>query len=97
MIGASTDGLAGVALIAAGTLLVVVGAAIGIGWRLCRLFTVHVPANRFGICSGMGTVDGSPGFTERLATQIDIVAGLQAPTGPLGPPLTFGQLWRATT
>jgi predicted acylesterase/phospholipase RssA len=95
VVGAIERGVAGWLLVVAGVLLAVVGWLVAVLVRLYRLFTVDVPGNNFGICSGLSTAVGSPGFTDWLATQIDVIAGRQAPDGPPGPPLTFGQLWEA--
>jgi hypothetical protein len=52
-------------------------------------FTIAVPANSFGICTGIS--EGStPGLTDWLADSLDHCAG-RARTGA---PLTFGHLWQ---
>ena len=75
-------------LAGAGFALVILGAVAVPLLRLWRLVTRALPANRFGICRGLGT-DAQPGFTDWLAERIDVCAGLP----PEQRPLTFGQLW----
>ena len=81
--------ICGVVLVVAGAILMLVGWIVAVSWRLYRLFTVEIPANRFGICSGLSTKEDEPGFTDWLSTKIDAIAGLSS----TGAPLTFGQLW----
>lgn len=95
VVAVAKRGLAGWFLLAAGVLVAAVGWSAAVVFRLYRLFTVEIPANHFGICSGLSTAVASPGFTDWMATQIDVIAGLQAADAPPGPPLTFGQLWEA--
>ncbi len=80
---------AGVVLIIAGLILVLVGWTVAVVWRVYRLFTIDIPANRFGICSGLSTKDGEPGLTDWLSAKIDAIAGLSSAAAPL----TFGHLW----
>jgi predicted acylesterase/phospholipase RssA len=89
IVGAAGGHGAGVVLIVAGVILMVVGWAVAVLWRLYRLFTIEIPANRFGICSGLSTKAGEPGFTDWLSAKIDAIAGLSESAAPL----TFGQLW----
>lgn len=53
--------------------------------------TRDVPANSFGICSGLTRPGSPPALTDWLHSKINTAAGLD----PDGPPLTFGQLWTA--
>lgn len=88
--GVTTGGWPGGMLIAAGAVLLGVGWLTAVVLSLVRQFTVHVPANLFGICRGLRNEGSSnPGFTEWLSTMIDDVAGLP----PEARPLRFGQLW----
>jgi hypothetical protein len=89
IVGAVGGQVAGVVLIVAGVILMLVGWAIAVSWRLYRLLTIDIPANRFGICSGLSTKEGEPGFTDWLSAKIDAIAGLTS----AGAPLTFGHLW----
>jgi predicted acylesterase/phospholipase RssA len=92
VIGAITGGLAGWLLVVAGLLLIPVGWAAFVAARLITKFTTDVPANLFGICRGLGTSPGEPGFTDWLSDKIDEIAGLPAEAAPL----RFGQLWTAS-
>jgi predicted acylesterase/phospholipase RssA len=89
IVGAVGGKAAGVVLIVAGVILMLVGWTVAVLWRVYRLFTIDIPANRFGICSGLSTKPGEPGFTDWLSAKIDAIAGLSAPDAPL----TFGHLW----
>ncbi|MGP0093308.1 MAG: hypothetical protein ACLPKB_25695 [Xanthobacteraceae bacterium] len=73
-----------------GVLLAVIGLLIGIGFGLVRALTKNLPANNFGICSGIRQPGfEGPGFTDWLADLIDKTAGRDATREP---PLTFGDL-----
>lgn len=82
---------------AAGALLLLAGLVLALlGWAgtdallLYRRATRDLPANLFGICTGLGESAEHPGLTDWLARRIDLLAGL--PEGSA--PLTFGQLHR---
>lgn len=89
-IGALRRGVAGVLLVPVGVVLAALGWLVGVGSRVYRLFTVDLPANRFGLCSGTGASDDHPGFTDWMAHKIDELAGVSGADAPL----TFGHLWR---
>jgi hypothetical protein len=77
-------------LFAFGVLLAVVGLLIGVIFGLKRAVTKHLPANNFGLCSGIRQPGYSgPGFTDWLADLIDETAGRDPARDP---PLTFGDL-----
>lgn len=59
-------------------------------WGILRSATRNIPANRFGLCSGMpGSKATRPALTPWLTDTIEILAGRE----PGGQPLTFGDLW----
>ncbi|CAN5496652.1 RpoH suppressor SuhR [soil metagenome] len=91
VIGLVSGGLSGWLLAAAGLLVAALGLAAAVAWRLWRNLTRDVPENLFGICRGLATGAGGPGFTDWLAERIDDLAGLKTGIRPL----TFGQLWGA--
>ena len=71
-------------------MLLAVGWLTAVALRLATQFTVHVPANLFGICRGLREENSQhPGVTEWLSAMIDEVAGLPYEARPL----RFGQLW----
>ncbi len=76
-------------------LLLLVGAVTAVGLAVLRLLAVEVPANRFGICSGLDGQRGAGGgrravpLTTWLTDYLDALAGKP----PGGDPLTFGELW----
>lgn len=70
-----------------GVLTAVAGCALGVGLGVRRTLTRAVPANLFGICTGLGTPD-EPGFTDWLSRLLDTLAGRRA-----GTPLLHGHLW----
>lgn len=73
-----------------GLVVALVGAAAGLVWAAFRTLTRAVPANAFGICSGLSTDPvNNPAFTDWLADWLDRLAGRD----PAGPPLVYGQLW----
>ena len=86
-------GLTVVALVCAVALLGV-GTAAAIGWAMWRRAFRAIPANGFGLCSGMPGVAprSRPALTPWLTELIDHYAGRD--TGPDAPPLTFGDLAR---
>jgi predicted acylesterase/phospholipase RssA len=64
-------------------------------WRSIRLIVTEIPANNFGICSGMA--EGSKkesglALTEWLSGYLDSVSGQDLMRGETGKPLTFGDL-----
>jgi len=77
--------------IALGFVLTLLGVVAGAAWGFARALTKELPANGFGLCSGM-TQPGykTPALTPWLADLIDTIAG--RPVGPNDPPLTFGDL-----
>lgn len=78
--------------VVAGLLLAAGLVALALG----RLVLAGLPANWFGICSGLTpkppTVAGKQALTDWLADRIDIVAGNLSAKGEPGAPLTVGQL-----
>lgn len=88
--GALGSGAARWAAVAGGILLLVAGAAAAaISAVLCRVGRA-VPANGFGLCSGMppGASSDARALTPWLHETLQSLAGI----GRDGPPLTFGQL-----
>jgi hypothetical protein len=81
-----------VAAAVAAALLVAAGAAGALLGRVVREAQTAIPANRFGLCTGMPGADGGrPALTPWLADLVDDLAfgeGRER-TGPL----TFGHLW----
>lgn len=74
-------------------LFLILGAAVGVGWRMLQIVRTSIPENFFGMCSGHDRYGGKgPPLTDWLAAQIDTYArsGLASP--PTGP-LTMGMLW----
>ena len=88
VVGVASGGLAGWVLAAVGLGLLAAGMAGRSRRRGLARRHAALPANFFGICRGVGTAE-QPGFTDWLATRIDLCAGL----APGSPPLTFGDLW----
>lgn len=72
----------------ASLVVLAVGLVIALALAVWRTLTRDVPANQFGICTGLGTGQG-PGFTDWLSTQIDDLAGRPPGQGPL----LYGHLW----
>lgn len=68
----------------------------GVGWsammalRTSRKLAVALPANQFGICTGLTESGPGPGLTNWLSDTIDDLAGFPAGHRPL----TFGDLWK---
>jgi predicted acylesterase/phospholipase RssA len=61
-------------------------------WRLGRSLVDEVPANCFGLCSGLReAVTGKPAVTDWLHEKVQTLAGLSTE----GVPLTFDMLWNA--
>ena len=79
---------AGVLIVLSGAVLLAIGWAAAMVWRVLDKLTVAVPENLFGICRGL-TEGTGPGLTDWLSARIDELAGLPEGSGPL----TFGQLW----
>lgn len=99
MIAAMLPGLAVIVLgavragpwaIVLGAVLLMLSVLVAAGIMLSRGLVRDIPANSFGICSGMAT-DERPALTEWLSHKIDTAAGLRRDASPL----TFGQLWSA--
>jgi predicted acylesterase/phospholipase RssA len=91
VVGVTGHGRARWAALAAGLLLVAVGSVVGIVLGVLRSLGTHVPANGFGLCSGMPGPWSSPAvpaLTPWLHTLIQETAGR---TGD-GNPITFGDL-----
>ena len=87
--GLFAPGWTRIPILVAGVPLLVIGWATAMAIRLTKVMTRDVPANSFGICTGIGAdPTTNPGFTDWLADKIDQAAGL--PRGKA--PLTFGQL-----
>lgn len=100
MIAAALPGLAGIVIgivwaggwaIALGAVLLVVLIMVAAAVAPIRGLTRDIPANGFGMCSGLAVGDRHPALTEWLSHKINTSAGLAANA----PPLTFGQLWTA--
>jgi hypothetical protein len=72
--------------VVAGTLVAAVGAVVGVLVGVYRDL-LRIPANFFGLCSGLGG-DAPPALTPWLADLLDDLAG----RSPDGAPLTFGDL-----
>jgi len=84
-----------VSLVASG-LVLVAGMVVGAGWRTYSRARSAIPANGYGLCSGMpGHRSTSDALTPWLSDVIDRAAGLRVPPPPgtNRKPLTFGQLW----
>ncbi|QIK73316.1 hypothetical protein G7070_14920 [Propioniciclava coleopterorum] len=81
-------GWAGVGVGALALVVLLVGVAVGAGVGVARTLTRDVPAQGFGICTGLGEPGGGPGFTEWLAHTINALAGR-----PDEAPLLYGHLW----
>lgn len=81
----------GIGFAVASLVVLTVGLAIGLVVGAWRTLTRDVPANQFGICTGLGTGSG-PGFTEWLSARIDDLAGRRPGQGPL----LYGHLWTGT-
>jgi hypothetical protein len=76
--------------LAFGILLGILGMFVGVLFGLKTTLTKHLPANNYGICSGIRQPGfRGPAFTDWLADVIDLTAG-RDPTRD--PPLTFGDL-----
>jgi predicted acylesterase/phospholipase RssA len=74
-----------------GLLIGILGLLAGVSLGLKRALTIQLPANGFGLCSGMTQPGyGTPALTNWLADIIDSVAG--RPVGSHDAPLTFGDL-----
>ncbi|HEU4539791.1 MAG TPA: hypothetical protein VFR23_01565 [Jiangellaceae bacterium] len=67
----------------------VVGLAL-VGWSLYRVIARDVPANYFGICTGMGSASA---LTPWLTGLLDELSGNDQVPGSERHPLTFGDLW----
>jgi len=102
-VAAALGALPGVVLVVLGAIVagpwaIVLGALLLIGLEPVALLlallinlTTEVPANSFGICTGLTRPGSTPALTDWLYAKINTAAGLD----PTGPPLTFGQLWTA--
>ena len=84
------DRAGGIALAVCGVVVAVLGYLILVSSLLVRRLSIDVPANMFGICTGLAVTPGTEGFTDWLARRIDEIAGLPIHEHPL----TFGQLQR---
>jgi predicted acylesterase/phospholipase RssA len=85
------SGLALVLGLACAILLLALGLTLGLAYGLYRSATRGIPANLYGLCSGLG--EGStPAITSWLAQELDHLAGKAQTDGTQ--PLTFGDLWR---
>lgn len=74
-----------------GALLLVLGEPAALLAAMLINLTRDVPANSFGMCSGLTQSAATPALTDWLHSKINTAAGLD----PTGPPLRFGQLWTA--
>ncbi|WP_086840890.1 patatin-like phospholipase family protein [Amycolatopsis kentuckyensis] len=85
------SGIAQGAAIAASVLLLLVGAALGAAFGITRRVGRAVPANSFGLCSGMPG-PGRSGRAEALTPWLHRTLQNLAGRGTTGTPLTFGDL-----
>lgn len=83
--------LAGPWTIILGVLLLVLVEVIVLTVTILSNLGKDVPANSFGICTGLSTGTNGPAVTDWLQSKINTAAGL----ADADPPLTFGQLWTA--
>jgi Patatin-like phospholipase len=92
-LAAGDDLLVAVAMTVAGVVLALAGAVGVAAYRLVRVARKAIPANSYGMCSGMpGEVgDPAPALTPWLDELIDGLAGRAAT--PETRPLTFADLW----
>ncbi|MGD9753103.1 MAG: hypothetical protein AB7W59_19085 [Acidimicrobiia bacterium] len=75
--------------VVAALLLLLAGTATAVAWSLIRRMVRDLPANSFGLCTGMRSPKSDKqALTEWLADEYDQLAGRD----PSGPPLTFGDL-----
>jgi hypothetical protein len=75
----------------AGLALLIGGVAVGLIAGILSSATQDVPANMFGLCSGMGEGAKNPPLTIWLSRELDLLAGKdEGATAPL----TFGNLWQ---
>lgn len=70
-----------------GLLTVVVGVGAGLWLGVQRTLTRAVPANLYGVCTGLGT-PAAPGFTDWLSALLNTLAGRRRDS-----PLLHGHLW----
>ncbi len=91
VLGIKTAGWTGPALAVLGIALSIILGAAALAGRAYWQLAHAVPANLLGICRGLSTGRGGPGFTDWLSDTIDDLAGLEKQTQPL----TFGDLWGA--
>jgi hypothetical protein len=69
--------------------LLLIGLVVAFLWSVVRRVLHDLPANQFGLCSGMAPENSSrPALTTWLADEFDAMAGLNADQAPL----TFGLL-----
>ena len=85
---AADSALAAVALAVAGLVFLLAGTLGAAAYRAATVARTAIPANHFGLCSGMTVTPGQEGLTPWLDRLID---GLAGRTGD--GPLTFGHLW----
>ncbi|MBO0810997.1 MAG: patatin-like phospholipase family protein, partial [Microlunatus sp.] len=83
--------VAGPWAIACGAILLLVGVPAGLLTVMMIRLTRDVPANSFGMCTGLTGPGSAPALTDWLQAKINTAAGLD----PDGSALTFGQLWTA--
>ena len=83
-----------VALIVGELLLLVIGLILALVAAVARSVFLHIPANRYGMCSGMGT---ERALTPWLTGYLEEVAFGQKADANGGKPLTFGDLWTANS
>lgn len=91
MVVAVSDTPSDVAVALIGWLVLAVGLAGGTAWVLSRTLLREVPANLYGLCTGMDGAGaaGLTALTPWLTEVLDEAAGL----GEGKEPLTFGHLW----
>ena len=80
--GILAPGWTRIPIFVAGVPLTIIGWASAMAIRLTSVLTRDVPANSFGICTGIGAdPNRNPGFTDWLADKIDEAAGLPLQEG----------------
>lgn len=91
IVATTTSNTGLVAAIASSVLLTLLGAAIGLGYGIYRSATRSLPANYFGICTGMRRPEDQlpQPLTIWLGELLENLAGRT----PSDQPLTFGDLW----
>lgn len=84
-------GWQGAAVAALAAVVLIAGVGGVLAWGVSRTVTTAVPAQGFGVCTGLGRPGRGPGFTEWLDARLSDLAGLGPET-----PLLHGHLWTGT-